>query len=125
MTPDEELRVCVDALRRAAFLCDRLALGVPDNRHKDNPRAAYQAGAAKCAWEIRQLMKEVVDKSAPAFDHVEPKLQECPDCHAEPGEPCVVPADDKGPKGPSYVHIRRCFTPASNKAIEAHYTGKR
>lgn len=45
------------ALSRAAVLCDRQALGRPENRHKDDPRAAYQAGAAKCAWEIRQLAR--------------------------------------------------------------------
>ena len=46
-----------EALSRAAVLCDRLALGRPENRYKDNPRAAYQAGAAKCAWGIRQLAR--------------------------------------------------------------------
>jgi hypothetical protein len=46
-----------ETLDRVAKLCDSIAVKTPDNRHATNPRAAYQAGAAKCAWEIRQLQR--------------------------------------------------------------------
>lgn len=44
-------------LERAAEICDRISLRKPDNKHADKPRAAYRAGATKCAWELRQLAK--------------------------------------------------------------------
>jgi len=56
-------RVFAHTLQLAVRVCDRLALGRPDNRMADNPRAAYQSGAAKCAWELRQLIRQV--KPAP------------------------------------------------------------
>jgi hypothetical protein len=42
-------------LAEAASICDRVALRAPTNRHQTDTRAAYQAGAASCAWEVRQL----------------------------------------------------------------------
>ena len=65
------------------------------------------------------------EKALPVFEHVDPKLQECPDCHAEVGAPCAFHGDYTGPRGPSYVHINRCFTPGSRASIEAHYRGKK
>jgi len=48
-----------EVLEEAAKLCDRIAVqNGPDNRKASNPRAAYQAGACKCAWELRQLARK-------------------------------------------------------------------
>lgn len=52
-----EPMTALEALTRAVAICDAVALRRPDNLHKDDPRAAYQAAAAKCAWEIRELAK--------------------------------------------------------------------
>jgi hypothetical protein len=48
-----------DVLQQAAAICDKVALGRADNRFANKPRAAYQAAAAKCAWEVRQLAKRL------------------------------------------------------------------
>jgi|HubBroStandDraft_5_1064220.scaffolds.fasta_scaffold383402_2 hypothetical protein len=49
------------ALADAASTCDRVSRGRPDNQFKDKPRAAYQAGACKAAYEIRKLAKELAE----------------------------------------------------------------
>lgn len=53
-----------ELLEKAAKLADRAALerGKPDNRFSDNPSAAYQAGACRAAWLIREF--------AAGFEHV-------------------------------------------------------
>jgi hypothetical protein len=48
----------VEALNEAARLCDTV-VRQPINRKKDDPRAVYQSGAARCAWVLRQKAIEV------------------------------------------------------------------
>jgi hypothetical protein len=45
-----------DGLDTAAKECDDEALRRNDNRRHDNPRAAFQAAACRCAWRIRALL---------------------------------------------------------------------
>lgn len=54
---DEEEGV-EELLTQAVALCEKIGLSKPDSRFPDNPRAAFQSAALKCAWAIRQLLKD-------------------------------------------------------------------
>ena len=55
--PLREPMTAAEALARAVAICNQVGLRTPDNKHANEPRAAYKAAAAKCAWELRELAK--------------------------------------------------------------------
>lgn len=47
------------ALETVVRICDEVARESPTNKNATDPRAAYRAGAATCAWRARELLKGI------------------------------------------------------------------